>query len=54
MYIQSKDGLIKKDLIAFDSAIFQVLELPNNPPAENQSIKPSSLEALAGQMLKEV
>ncbi|BBO80936.1 hypothetical protein DSCO28_17140 [Desulfosarcina ovata subsp. sediminis] len=53
-YVQSKDGLIKKDLIAFDGTIFQVLELPNSPPVENQPVKPSPLEALVGQMLKEV
>ena len=27
-YIGAKDGLIKKDLIAFDGTLFQVLELP--------------------------
>ena len=27
-YITARDGLIKKDLIAFDGTLFQVLELP--------------------------
>ena len=27
-YIEARDGLIKKDLIAFDGTIFQVLSLP--------------------------
>lgn len=27
-YIQARDGLLKKDLIAFDGAIYQVLSLP--------------------------
>jgi hypothetical protein len=30
-YIAAKDGLIKKDLIAFDGRIFQVLSLPSDP-----------------------
>jgi hypothetical protein len=30
-YIEAKDGLIEKDLIAFDGTIFQVLELPSKP-----------------------
>jgi hypothetical protein len=27
-YIEARDGLIKKDLIAFDGTLFQVLDLP--------------------------
>ena len=30
-YITARDGLIKKDLIAFDGTLFQVLELPPKP-----------------------
>jgi hypothetical protein len=30
-YITARDGLIKKDLIAFDGTLFQVLELPRKP-----------------------
>ena len=30
-YMEARDGLIKKDLIAFDGAIYQVLELPLKP-----------------------
>jgi hypothetical protein len=30
-YIQARDGLIKKDLIAFDGTLFQVLDLPPRP-----------------------
>jgi hypothetical protein len=30
-YIAARDGLIKKDLIAFDGRIFQVLSLPCGP-----------------------
>ena len=30
-YIEARDGLIRKDLIAFDGMIFQVLDLPSKP-----------------------
>ena len=30
-YIEARDGLIRKDLIAFDGTVFQVLELPEHP-----------------------
>ena len=30
-YIQARDGLIAKDLIAFDGHLFQVLSLPETP-----------------------
>jgi hypothetical protein len=30
-YIEARDSLIKKDLIAFDGTIFQVLDLPSKP-----------------------
>ena len=30
-YIEARDGLITKDLIAFDGTIFQVLNLPSKP-----------------------
>jgi hypothetical protein len=30
-YIEARDGLIRKDLIAFDDTLFQVLELPQSP-----------------------
>ena len=32
-YIGARDGLMEKDLIAFDGTLFQVLDLPANPPA---------------------
>jgi hypothetical protein len=55
-YIQARDGLIAKDLIAFDGTIFQVLELPDRPPAvpPPQPEPASPLAALAGKMFKEV
>jgi len=30
-YIQARDGLMQKDLIAFDGTIYQVLSLPKQP-----------------------
>ena len=30
-YIEARDGLIKKDLIAFNGTLFQVLDLPHHP-----------------------
>jgi hypothetical protein len=30
-YIAARDGLIEKDLIAFDGTVFQVLSLPSSP-----------------------
>jgi hypothetical protein len=30
-YVEARDSLIDKDLIAFDGTIFQVLELPSKP-----------------------
>lgn len=30
-YIEARDGLIRKDLIAFDGTLFQVLDLPSKP-----------------------
>jgi hypothetical protein len=32
-YLLARDGLIDKDLIAFDGTLFQVLDLPVMPPA---------------------
>jgi hypothetical protein len=33
-YIEARDALIKKDLIAFDGTLFQVLDLPKEPIQE--------------------
>jgi hypothetical protein len=30
-YVEARDGLIRKDLIAFDGTLFQVLNLPQQP-----------------------
>jgi hypothetical protein len=43
-YLPARDGLIKKDLIAFDGTIFQVLDLPPAPPEPHSRPKPQSSE----------
>ena len=48
-YIQARNGLIKKELVAFDGTLFQVLDLPSNPIKSSTS-KPtdeSTPEAIA-------
>jgi hypothetical protein len=45
-YLEARDGLISKDLIAFDGTIFQVLELPSKPIASGaKPVCESSLES---------
>jgi len=43
-YIQARDGLIQKDLVAFDSQLFQVLSLPKTPLTSIR--KPLNLEEM--------
>ena len=55
-YIDARDSLVKKDLIAFDGTLFQVLQLPLKPPVSSAS-KPkevSAVENLANQLFTEV
>ena len=55
-YIQARDTLLKKDLIAFDGTLFQVLELPAKPQPPSTS-KPDGrpvVEKLASRLFKEV
>jgi hypothetical protein len=42
-YIEARDGLIEKDLIAFDGTLFQVLELPAIPitPQRGSDARPA-------------
>lgn len=53
-YIQARQGLIQKDLIAFDGTVYQVLELPPNPPAYQRPNRSSCLNDLARHCVKEV
>jgi hypothetical protein len=53
-YIEARDGLVKKDLIACNGTLFQVLDLPAKPA--NQSLrkaKNSTRVQLMGKSLKE-
>lgn len=55
-YIAARDGLLKKDLIAFDGTLFQVLQLPDKPSKQGRS-KPEqriAVEKLARGLFKEV
>lgn len=47
-YLKARDGLLMKDLIAFDSIVFQVLELPPEPKST------SDIGCLIKKSLKEV
>jgi hypothetical protein len=40
-YIIARDGLIEKDLIAFNGYLFQVLSLPKQPPQDLAPLKSS-------------
>lgn len=60
-YINARDGLIDKDLIAFDGTVFQVLELPATPvlsamnkhaDRKRRSENPVAIGRLVGQSLK--
>jgi hypothetical protein len=55
-YIQAKDGLIEKDLIAFNGTIFQVLELPAAAPCAKDpyAATRSHLASLTQNLIKEV
>jgi hypothetical protein len=52
-YIEARCALIKKDLIAFDGTVFQVLKLPP-APKKSKCQRPSPLNQIARDMLKEV
>jgi len=55
-YIQARDDLLKKDLIAFDGTLFQVLQLPAKPQTPSASTPDGrqAVEKLAGRLFKEV
>ena len=52
-YVDARCALIKKDLIAFDGTVFQVLALPELPK-KSKPQQPHPLEPLARNMFKEV
>jgi hypothetical protein len=51
-YIEARDGLIEKDLIAFDGTIFQVLDLPQLPVQTRDSIEGADIGRLIRQSLR--
>jgi len=59
-YINARNGLVDKDLIAFDGTIFQVLDLPENPVLSmakqktdrRQLSPPTDIAQLADQVIK--
>ena len=53
-YIEARDALIRKDLMAFDGTIFQVLELPQRSTKARQSREGCEIPRLIGHLLREV
>ena len=52
-YIVSRDGLIEKDLIAFDGTLFQVLSLPRKQPDRQKIRDRLPVEQLIQQTMKD-
>ena len=52
-YMEARDGLIERDLIAFDGTIFQVLELPCAPTKPKAPQMRADITQLIRQSLKE-
>ena len=55
-YIEARDSLIKKDLLAFDGTLFQVLDLPKEPGQRKHRQNHGSLkiESLIQQSIGEI
>jgi len=53
-YIEARDDLIKKDLIAFDGSIFQVLDLPQSSAKKTTPSQHSALNHLIQKCVKGV
>lgn len=55
-YIQARDSLIEKDLIAFDGSLFQVLDLPKESAAKKhrQNHGRLKIENLIQQSIREI
>jgi len=51
-YIEARDGLMEKDLIAFDGTIFQVLDLPQLPVQTRVSDDGADIGRLIRQSLR--
>ncbi len=53
-YIMARDDLIKKDLVAFDGTLFQVLDLPQKCPDLRKRENRSPVEQLIQQTIRDV
>jgi len=57
-YVEARDALIKRDLIAFDGTLFQVLDLPSKPVQEmnpvSHSHRKSSIRNLNQRSIREI
>ena len=59
-YIEARNALVKKDLIAFNGSLFQVLDLPGKPAQEKkvklspQSHRRSEIRDLIQQSIREI
>jgi hypothetical protein len=58
-YIEIRDALIKRDLIAFDGTLFQVLDLPGKPAQKEVKLSPQShrkpeIQQLIQQSIREI
>ena len=53
-YIASRNGLIEKDLLAFDGTLFQVLSLPQKQPHRQKRRQRSPVKQLIEQTMKGV
>ena len=51
-YIEARDGLMEKDLIAFDGTVFQVLDLPQVPIQTRVSDEGADIGRLIRQSLR--
>ncbi|MDP2646270.1 MAG: helix-turn-helix domain-containing protein [Desulfobacterales bacterium] len=51
-YIASRNNLMDKDLIAFDGALFQVLDLPGKLPERRKIEVRSAVDKLVQQVVK--
>ena len=53
-YLQARNALIENDLIDFDGTIFQVLDLPPDPPTSSSSNTSQSFKQMIQNVIKEV
>jgi len=54
-YIEARNSLLEKDLIAFDGTLFQVLDLPSKPfTVPNQQENQETIARLINHSLKEI